>query len=215
MNRQEVYRKAMVESIKNSGMWLKEAKIVAKKASKGHAQALTIFAGEELGKAVICWLATNGVFPYNHPEVDFQNKRSVFRQHPLKNATAIGFSLGLLASDEAPEEVDTFVEDYWTGEPIEFRYLLLKMGAFTTWARSTWMYVDINQIEKGQFEVSSPLEKEPYSVEGAIEDLTHTLKVFKKIVRVSEKRPKEFEEIYIELKTELMQKDNTFPKRPK
>ena len=51
------------------------------------------------------WLATNGVFPYNHPEVDFQNKRSVFRQHPLKNATAIGFSLGLLASDEAPEEV--------------------------------------------------------------------------------------------------------------
>ena len=67
MNLKEAYTQAMVESIKNSGMWLKEAKLVAKKGSKGHAQALTIFAGEELGKALMCWMTINGtrVFPWN------------------------------------------------------------------------------------------------------------------------------------------------------
>ena len=35
-----MYTKVMVESIKNSGMWLVEAKIIAKKGSKGHAQSL-------------------------------------------------------------------------------------------------------------------------------------------------------------------------------
>ena len=44
MNKKKLYTEAMVESVRNSGMWLKEAKMIAKKASKGHAQALTIFA---------------------------------------------------------------------------------------------------------------------------------------------------------------------------
>ncbi|MFW9804319.1 MAG: AbiV family abortive infection protein, partial [Candidatus Thorarchaeota archaeon] len=79
MNLKQAYTKAMVESIKNSGMWLKEAKIIAKEGSEGHAQVLTIFAGEELGKALLCWMVINGAFPYNHWEIDFRNKKSMFR----------------------------------------------------------------------------------------------------------------------------------------
>lgn len=55
-------------------MWLKEDKIIAKKESKGHAQALLIIAGEELGKAAHCWLVRIGVFPINHPDVDYVKK---------------------------------------------------------------------------------------------------------------------------------------------
>lgn len=81
MNLKEAYTHAMVESIKNSGMWLKQARLVMKKGSKGHAQALTIFAGEELGKALMCWMTISGVFPFNHWEVDSRHKKSVFHRH--------------------------------------------------------------------------------------------------------------------------------------
>ena len=60
MKRKEAYHEAMLESIKNSEMWLKEARIIAKNGSKGHAQALSIFASEELGKAVDSVFVTLG-----------------------------------------------------------------------------------------------------------------------------------------------------------
>ena len=191
----------MVESIKNSGMWLKEAKLVAKKGSKGHAQALTIFAGEEVGKALMCWMTINGVFPFNHWEVDFRHKKSVFHRHDLKNATVIGFSFALLTPEDIPEEPDGV------------RELFAKLGAFATWARSTWMYVDIKK-KNDQLEVSSPLAMLPYSVEGALKDMEYLLKTFKGFVRASKKHPDIFEGIFLELRETLEEKDDKFPKKP-
>ncbi len=214
MNRREAYQKAMIESIKNSGMWLKEAKIVAKKGSESHAQALVILSGEELGKAIMCWMTINGVFPYNHWEVDFKNKKSIFRRHELKSATVMGFSWGMISSVDDAEESDEMVTDIWTGEPIELRNLLNKMGAFASWARTTWMYVDIEQEEKGKLKVSSPLEIEPYSVDGAIADMTHSLQTFKKLIRSAKEYSDEFAEIFDELRAELEEKDEKFPKHP-
>ena len=127
MKRIELYRKAMIESIKNSEMWLKEARIIAKKGSKGHAQALTIFASEELGKAVMCWFVVKGVFPLNYWEIDFRSPRSMFHKHSLKIAT--DFALGQVLDDEVPDDMQEEVPDSWTGKPIEFRKLLAKIGA--------------------------------------------------------------------------------------
>ena len=141
MLRKESYTKAMVESIKNAGMWLKEAKLLAKKGFKGHAQALMIFAGEELSKAAYCWFTIIGIFPYNHPEVDFRSKKSVFRSHSLKNATAVGLMMGFLTPNSFPDdEFNPAMIDPFTNTPATMREILGKMGAFATWARSSWMY---------------------------------------------------------------------------
>jgi AbiV family abortive infection protein len=214
MNRKEAYKKAMVESIKNSGMWLKEAKTIAKKGSESHAQALVILSGEELGKAIMCWLTINGVFPYNHWEVDFKNKDSIFRKHDLKNATVIGFSSALISPEDIPEDSEEMVTDTWTGEPIEFRKYLGKLGAFAAKVREAWMYVDIEQEEKGVLKVSSPLERKPTSVFGAITDMTHSLQSFKNFVRAAKEHHREFSEIFKELRLELEEKDEKFPEHP-
>lgn len=50
------------------------------------------------------------------------------------------------------------------------------------------MYVDIKKKDD-QLEVSSPLSMSPYSAEGALKDMEHTLKVFKRFVHASKERP--------------------------
>lgn len=52
-NLKQLYTRTMIESIKNSGMWLKEAKLLQEKGSASHSQALLIFSVEELGKAIL------------------------------------------------------------------------------------------------------------------------------------------------------------------
>lgn len=203
----------MTASLRNAEMWLKEAKLLAKKGSKGHAQALIIFAGEELGKALMCWMTINGVFPYNHWEVDFKNGKSVFRKHELKNATFMGFSLARISPEVIPDNYDQLVIDPWSGESIGVREYLAKLGAFATWARSSWMYVDIKK-ECSQLEVYSPLAMSPYSVEGALKDMEYSLKTFKRFVRASKEHPEAFRELFKEMRQTLEEKDDKFPKTP-
>lgn len=212
MSRKEAYTKAMVESIRNSGMWLKEARLLSRKGSKGHAQALVIFSGEELGKAMMCWMTINAVFPYNHWEVDFRNRIGVFRSHRLKNATALGFTLALMTQDNDSTEDDSCV-DPWTGDQVGLRELLAKMGAFATWARSRWMYVDIEE-KNASLQVVSPLNAVPCSVDDAIREREYCLKTFKQIVRRSKTNPALFGNLFIELRDTLMAKDDRFPENP-
>jgi len=35
----------------------------------------------------MCWLVMNGVVPYNHPDVDFTNRKSILKKHSVKSST--------------------------------------------------------------------------------------------------------------------------------
>ena len=215
MSRIRLYTKAMAESIRNSGMWLKEAKIIAKKGSKGHAQALLIFAGEELGKAVHCWFVRIGLLPTNHPDVDYvkKDRDGIFRSHPLKNATAIGFLMGIEYPEAIPDdELNPDIVDPSTNAPSNLKEVLAKMGAFATWARMRWMYVDVVD-EKGEHEIISPLDRDPEEIEAGIKGMERTLNAFKKIARV-DPLPEEILEWIESTREFLRKKDDRFPENP-
>lgn len=187
MNQKEIFTEAMVKSIKNSGMWLKEAKIIAKKGSKGHSQALLIFAGEELGKAAHCWLVRLGVFPVNHPDVDYikKDRDGIFRSHPLKSATAMGIILGIENPELFPDdEPNPDMINPFTNAPSNLREVLGYMGAIAAWTRMRWMYVDIVE-EKGEYEVISPLDQEPGELLSGIEGMERALIAIKKLLRLN------------------------------
>jgi AbiV family abortive infection protein len=205
----------MAESIRNSGMWLKEAKIIAKKGSKGHAQALLIFAGEELGKAVHCWFVRIGLFPANHPDVDYvkKDRDGIFRSHPLKNASAIGFLMGIEYPEANPnDDLNPDTVDPFTNAPSNVKEVLAKMGAFAAWARMRWMYVDIVD-ETGEYEVISPLDRNPEDIDSGLKGMERTLNAFKRIVRV-DPLPEEILE-WIESTREFLKvNDKRFPETP-
>lgn len=218
MDMKKLYTQTMVESIKNSGMWLKEAKILAKKGSKSHSQALLIFSVEELGKAINCWYAVCGLIPYNHPVVDYRAKRKdklkgIFRNHPLKFATTMGLEMGLRSPELFPDDVaNPEIEDPFTDAPAPFVEVLGKIGSFGSWARTRWMYVDID-VDNSQPKVHSPLLDEPADIHAAIEDFELTIRQFKKIAR-TKKLPTEFVAWIQSAREALIEKDKDFPDNP-
>lgn len=216
INLKRIYTKAMIQSIRNSGMWLKEAKILAKKAAKGHARALLIFAGEELGKASYCWMAINGVFPYNHPEVDFRarTRDNVFRSHALKNASAFGIMMGMLDfGEEQQEDLNPMVKDPVTGEMLELRVLLAKVGHFAAWARTRWMYVDITRNTKNKIIVSSPLTTPVKDLKSGLEQLEWAIRNFKKVVKAMP-YDENMRSFFSELRIYLEENDPNYPANP-
>jgi AbiV family abortive infection protein len=212
----ELYTKTMVESIKNSGMWLKEAKMLSKKGSKAHSQALLIFSIEELGKAILCWYAIVGLIPFNHPVIDYRagkgmKLKGVFRNHPLKFSTAMGLEFGLRYPDSFPE-ADGKIEDPFTKAPAPLIEVLGKIGSFGAWARTRWMYVDID-VEDEQPKVHSPLENDPIGVEEGIRDFERTLNQFKKLVRIRP-LPHDLVDWIHFAREELKEEDEDFPDNP-
>jgi len=188
MGLKKLYEETMIESIKNSGMWLKEAKILEKSGSKGHSQALLIFAVEELGKAILCWYTSIGLIPFNHPLVDYRAKtkdkyRGIFRNHPLKFATTLVLELELWSPGSLPADVtNTEIMDPFTKTPAPIAEVIGRVGSIVAWARTRMMYVDID-VDDGEPKVHSPLMVEPESVKENIEYFERTLNQFKKIVR--------------------------------
>ena len=216
MRKKNMYTSAMVESIRNSGMWLKEAKILSRRGSKGHAQALLIFAGEELGKAVYCWFVRIGLIPINHPDVDYiqKDRDGIFRSHALKSATTLGLMLGLQTADSTPDdELNSRVIDPLTNAPSNLQEVLGKMGKFAEWARLRWMYVDIVKDEGKDEKVISPLNIEPESIKGGLKDLERILRIIKEIVRL-EALPDEFLEWIESTRGFLKVNDERFPDNP-
>lgn len=217
MELKRLYTQTMIESIKNSGMWLKESKLLEKKGSKGHSQALLIFSVEELGKAILCWYANIGLIPFNHPVVDYRaNKKDklkgIFRSHPLKFATTMGLELGMRSPDSISDGEDPEIEDPFTNAPAPLEKVLGKIGSFGAWARTRWMYVDID-VENDEPRVHSPLMDDPDEIRQGIQDLEHTLNQFKKLVRIRP-LPQRLAD-WIQTAREIMiEKDNDFPDTP-
>lgn len=215
MSQMNLYTKTMVKSIRNSGMWLKEAKILAKKGSKGHAQALLIFAGEELGKAVHCWFVRLRVFPVNHPDVDYtkKNRDGIFKSHSVKSATAMGLILGIEYPDAVQgDEPDSEMIDPFTNAPNSVREILAKMGAFASWARMRWMYVDIVE-EKGVYKVISPLDRDSSEINSAIKGMERALNTFKSLAKL-DPLPEDLLEWLESLRKFLKVNDERFPDDP-
>ncbi len=208
----------MTESIKNSGMWLKEAKIIEKKGSKGHSQALLIFSVEELGKAILCWYTIIGMIPFNHPIVDFRAKKKgkmkgIFRNHPLKFSTTMSLEMGLRSPELfLKDAINPEIEDPFTNAPAPLDEVLGRIGSFGSWARTRWMYVDID-VDDGEPKVHSPLMIDPESIKKGIEGLELTLKQFKKIVR-TRPLPQEFVDWIQSARKVLGETDKDYPKNP-
>jgi AbiV family abortive infection protein len=206
LDKREAYEKAMRESIRNGRMWLDEAKILYKKMDKTHAHALMIFAGEELGKSAHCWMAVNKVMPFNHPDIDFRSKESVFKDHRLKNATALGFLIGIIESQHS--EVGS--EQLGLEEARSIRNFLAVMGSLAAITRERCMYVDINQERKKVHNVHSPLEMESVDLTDLLKGMTKAFNLFDTFVDM----PWEFEDYFDEVRAFLVENDDRFPKRP-
>jgi len=152
----EIYREAMNESIKNARMMLDEADIISERRSVVHARVLQNMAIEEVAKAYVCWLVTNGVIPYNHPLVDPQDGKSVFQNHQIKVSiyVAIANILNVLILREAGIR----------GSSLPSERRILALDTVLDWVsekgskkRYDWMYVDVKIDKKGNYTVSSPL----------------------------------------------------------
>lgn len=185
----------MTVSLRNAEMWLREARLIAKHGSKCHAQALTIFATEEVGKSMMCWLVVNGVTPYNHPDVDFTNSRSVFRKHSLKSGTTFGL---LTAAKRIRPRL---------GE--DFRKRFARMGDAATKIRSTYMYADIKRAHEG-LEVVNPM-MQPTAIEYALKEVAFAIRELKMCIKLTP----EIGYIFEKVRKEAEQYDEKFPDNPK
>jgi AbiV family abortive infection protein len=175
-------------------MWLKEARLIAKHRSRCHAQALTIFAYEEVGKAFMCWLVVNGVMPFNHPEVDFTNRRSIFKQHSLKSST----TAAILTAARRYQKKE--------GEDLKMRFD--RIGDAATQTRSTYMYADIKKGRKG-IEVINPLML-PTAIEAALNEVAFAIQEFKMFMKLEP----EIEYIFDRGRKEAEEYDENWPEEP-
>ncbi len=155
----DVYKEAMDESLKNAVALIQASIAVANDASKVHGLLLSGLASEEIAKAYACLLVASKLIPRNHPLIEYQNKKSVFRNHDVKNElmTTMGATL-LLAGYKKTKPGESFIPD--RGEMFGMGLVANYMGSESTKIRSDRMYVDIRKNKTRKFEVLSPMKME-------------------------------------------------------
>lgn len=152
IGKRKVYYAAYQESLRNAEAWLADANALYERGSRGHARALFLFAGEEVGKSHFCWLAVKGVIPFNHPLVDYRKRTSVFGSHALKSESSV-LLVKYLSEREAKQRGEDVKLVHVIEEESPVKYIV---GKKLTEDRSYWMYVDIIETEEGP-RVTSPL----------------------------------------------------------
>jgi len=80
----DVFEDAYKGSLENAKQLLRDAKLLIRKGSFGHAIALAISADEEIAKAISCWLVAKRLIPDDSKVVD-----NVFSRHDIKHMTQI------------------------------------------------------------------------------------------------------------------------------
>jgi AbiV family abortive infection protein len=153
----EVYREAMVESLKNAKALVQESYLVAKNVSSTHALMLKNLAIEEIGKAIACWNVVAEILPRNHPMIKRSGPKSVFRNHDVKNALYVAFEGSLLLA-QWKRESGNGIEETSEGELLGLGLAASALGPFGTKKRFEWMYVDVVRNQDGAWGVSSPLK---------------------------------------------------------
>ena len=209
LNKRDVYEKCMMASLENAEMWINEARMILETCSRSHAHVLTLFAVEEIGKAIMCWLTINKVYPFNHQEVDFRSKKGVFRNHSLKGGAALGFLFGMTKSMRKAKGKDAavFVKHPVSGEDVELEDLIPDGAKIMAQSRELLMYVDIKKGPNG-LEVSNPLHHNP-PVEIAIEDALIALASLRTFIKNSSRYIEYFREV-----RKIVEENILFPKNP-
>lgn len=145
-----LYSKAAKSSLENAEQWLKDAKLLMKHGSFGHASALLRFAVEESVKALACWSASEKTLPMEKETI-----RDVFRFHAAKNEIFLGFLSGVMLKTEglSGERVMEAISELSEEEISNALEELRKMVTSTEKMRQKAIYVNL----KGE-EVVTPLE---------------------------------------------------------
>jgi len=179
----KLYSKATKSSLENAEQWIKDAKLLMKHGSFGHASALIRFAVEETVKAYVCWFTSEKIWPLENKAVN-----DVFQSHRAKNEFFVSFILGWIARvrfhswNKLRESMPELSEEQISEAFEEFK----KMITSTKTMRERAVYVNL----KGK-EIETPLDIEK-------EEPKNTLllaEAFIKIVRnMTEKMPEDEKE---------------------
>ena len=145
MTKTDLYVKATKMSLENAEQWIKDAKLLIKNSSFGHASALLRFALEELAKAYVCWISSERIFPMDNKVI-----KDVFRKHETKNQVIMGVLYSLMWRNKFPIRIEP------TDQEIIEAYKQLKaMIVSIEKMRQRAIYVDM-LFDKNQ--ILTPLE---------------------------------------------------------
>ena len=153
----DIYKEAMEERLRNAEALIEASKAVGKDALKVHALMLSGLASEEIAKAYVCWLVVSKLIPRNHPLVQYQSKKSIFRSHDIKYEiiTTMGATL-LLAGFKKVKPGESFIPG--RGEIFGMDIVAKHLAPESTRIRADRMYVDIRKNKSKKYKVLSPLK---------------------------------------------------------
>jgi AbiV family abortive infection protein len=149
-NKFSLYAQASKLSLENAKQLIKDAKLLLKNSSFGHASALIRLAVEESTKALVCWFTSEKIFPIENKLVI-----DVFKYHKVKNEFFLGFLSGWMNREKfhswrkLMESIAKLSQEQISEAPKEFQ----KMIASTDEMRHRAMYVNLKGTE-----VETPLE---------------------------------------------------------
>jgi len=145
-----LYAQASKLSLENSEQFIKDAKLLMKNSSFGHASALLRLAVEESTKALVCWYTSEKILPVENELVE-----DVFKHHKAKTRFFLTFLSGWKAG-KTFRSLRKFMESMPKlshGQLSEVSKQFEKIIASTDEMRHRAMYVNLKGTE-----LETPLE---------------------------------------------------------
>lgn len=180
-----LYTEATKLSFENAEQWIKDAKLLIKNSSYGHANALLRFGCEEIAKAYVCWLTSEKILPIDNTLVE-----DVFWNHVVKNEVILGILLMAHWISKNPEWKEKKYEDFELSEEqiIEFSKQFEAMVKSTNRMRQKAMYVDVDAETK---EITNPLKMDEKEVNAILEVSKFFSKMMKDLIEETSEEEKE------------------------
>lgn len=191
-----LYAQATKSSLENAEQWIKDAKLLIKNSSFGHASALLRFACEEIAKAHVCWLTSEKIIPIENKVV-----QDVFRYHKAKNSIILAmlFNAMFLTNNRLRKQLVEGSFEPSEEDIIKAYEVFEDLLVSTEKMRQKTMYVDAN-LDKNQVETPLTIE------EKEVKSILWVAEIFLKIVK---QNVEEFSETDIE---ELRETFKVIPK---
>ena len=179
-NKLSLYAEATKLSLENAEQWIKDAKLLLKHGSFGHASALIRLAVEEAVKAFVCWFTSEKIFPIENKLVI-----DVFKYHKVKNEFFLGFLSAWMARERfhSWRRLMESIPKLSQKEVFEALEGFEKMITSTKRMRERAMYVNVEEKE-----VETPLaivEEEPKKILTVAESFVKTVR------SITEKMPRD------------------------
>lgn len=143
-----LYAQATKLSLENAEQWIKDAKLLIKNSSFGHASALLRFACEEIAKARVCWLTSEKIIPRENKII-----QDIFRYHETKNSIILAmlFNAMFFSDNRLRKEMMEGKLKPSEEEILETYEVFEDMLVSTEKMRQKAIYVDVN-LEKNNVE---------------------------------------------------------------